>query len=91
VRAGIAGARGDRVGATRILAEAARAYDAADMALFAAVTRRRLGEMLGGTEGQELVAAADAWMAGQQIRNPSRATAVLVPGFPPTDRPNVAG
>jgi tRNA A-37 threonylcarbamoyl transferase component Bud32 len=83
LRAGAAAARGDRVGAARLLAEAARAFEAADMALYAAVARHRLGELVGGAGGQELVAAAEEWMAGQQIRDPGRATAVLAPGFPP--------
>jgi hypothetical protein len=80
VRAGIAAVRGDAPRAVALLTEAAAGFDAADMRLHAAAARRRLGGLLGGTEGEALVAKADAWMAGQQIRNPARLTATLAPG-----------
>jgi hypothetical protein len=51
------------------------------MGLHAACARRRLGEVLGGHAGRDLLAEADAWMAGQQIKNPGRMAAVLAPGF----------
>jgi hypothetical protein len=50
------------------------------MALYAAVSRRRLGELMGGPGGSDLVAAADEWMGGQGIVNPARMTQVLAPG-----------
>ena len=52
------------------------------MPLYAAVARRRLGALLGGDAGRDLVAQADSWMAGQGIVNPSRMTALFAPGFP---------
>jgi len=51
------------------------------MALHAAVTRRRRGELMGGEAGSGLVAAADAWMSGQAIRNPARMAQMLAPGL----------
>jgi hypothetical protein len=47
----------------------------------AAVSRRRLGELLGGESGRAIVADADSWMADQQIVNPIRTTAMYAPGF----------
>jgi hypothetical protein len=79
LRAGLAALRGDRTEAARLLGEAARALDAVDMGLFAAVARRRLGELLGGGEGQALLDAANTWMAGQKIQNPTRMTAAFAP------------
>jgi hypothetical protein len=81
VRAGIAACRGDRAPAIRLLADATQGYEAVDMALSAAGARRRHGELLGGQEGRDLVARADAWMAGQKIRNPARMTNTLAPGY----------
>jgi hypothetical protein len=81
IRAGVVAARGDSAGAVGLLKSAAARCDAADLALYAAAARRRLGELLGGDEGRNLVAQADVWMAGQQIRNPARMTAMLAPGF----------
>jgi serine/threonine protein kinase len=81
VRAGLAAARGDSKRAVALLAEAAAGFDAVDMRLYAAVSRRRLGELRGGDDGRALIAQADSWMAGQNIRNPVRMTAMLAPGF----------
>jgi serine/threonine protein kinase/tetratricopeptide (TPR) repeat protein len=84
LRAGLAACRGDRDGAIRLLAAATQGFESVDMALYAAGARRRHGELLGGAAGRDLVAAADAWMAGQLVRNPRRMTGLLAPGFPPT-------
>ncbi len=50
--------------------------------LYEAAARRRLGELLRGDEGRRMIAAADAWMTEQAIRNPARMAAALAPGFP---------
>ena len=81
IHAGIAAARGDAA-ATRAHLEAAIVQlDAADMALHAAVARRRLGQLQGGDQGQQQLGAAEAWMAQQGIKNPGRMSALLTPGF----------
>ena len=51
------------------------------MDLFAASTRRHLGQLRGGDLGRELVEQADGWMRSQLILNPSRMAACLAPGF----------
>jgi hypothetical protein len=82
LRAGVAALRGDKPGAARHLAEAADAFDAVNMGLFAAAARRRLGELLGGDEGRALADRADAWMANQKIKNPAHMAAAIIP-WPP--------
>ena len=80
LRAGVESSRGERDAALVHLVSAAEKFTAADMALHAAVARRRRGELLGGAEGAALVDAADAWMKNQSIRNPARMSAMLAPG-----------
>jgi hypothetical protein len=81
VRAGVAAVSGD-LGRARIrLLEAPGKFEALGLRLWASAARRRLGELLGGDEGRELVARADAWMTAQTIRDPARITAMLIPGF----------
>ena len=63
------------------LREAVDRFEACNMLLNAAVSRRRLGEMLGGVEGDSLVTQANAWMSTQGIRDPARWTAMYAPGF----------
>jgi hypothetical protein len=50
------------------------------MLLEAAVARRRLGELLGGDQGRELVRDADDWLAEQGVRDPVRTAAMHAPG-----------
>jgi eukaryotic-like serine/threonine-protein kinase len=81
IRAAIASLRNDPA-ARKKLNDAADAFQTADMRLYAAAVRRRLGRLIGGVEGRALIEQADAWMTGQTIRNPARMTAVFAPGFP---------
>jgi hypothetical protein len=80
IHAGAAATRGETEPALRYLESAEAGFTAAAMALHAAASRRRRGQLLGGDAGRELVAAADAWMTGQSIKAPDRMTAVLAPG-----------
>jgi tetratricopeptide (TPR) repeat protein len=81
LRAGVAARRRDRTGAVLLLREAVERLEAVDMHLHAAAARRRMGELLGGGEGRDLLARADAWMAAQTIANPARMTDLHAPGF----------
>jgi 1,2-phenylacetyl-CoA epoxidase PaaB subunit len=45
------------------------------------VARRQLGLLVAGDEGAALVAAADAFMRAQAVRDPGRVAATLAPGF----------
>jgi hypothetical protein len=50
------------------------------MGLHAAAARRRRGELIGGADGEALVREADAWMRGQDVRDPGRMAALIAPG-----------
>ena len=80
VRAGLASLLRGPEEALPLLEQAEAASEAADMALWAAVCRRRRGEVLGGDEGRALVAAADEWMRSETIKKPERWAAMLAPG-----------
>jgi serine/threonine protein kinase len=81
IRAGIASVEGNEDGARRLLSEAAAAFDAADMRLWAAAARRRLGQLQGGDEGHSLIEHANRWMTDQGVRRPDRIAAMYAPGF----------
>jgi hypothetical protein len=83
IKAGVAVRRGDVLKAEGLLTKAATSFDSVDMNLNAAVTRRRLGELIGGDRGRSLIEEADRWMAVQQIQDPARWTAMYAPGFSP--------
>jgi hypothetical protein len=81
VRAGIASRYGDKERAAKLLSEAAINFKSQDMELYAAASRRRLGEMVGGDHGYQLMTETTAWMASQRIKNPDAMTRMLAPGF----------
>jgi eukaryotic-like serine/threonine-protein kinase len=81
LEAGLASQRGDRERASAALANAAAGFDELEMAIFAASARRRLGELAGGSEGDELISRADSVMRAQQVVRPERIAAMLAPGF----------
>jgi tetratricopeptide (TPR) repeat protein len=81
LRAGIAATRDDRERAVPLLRAAIAGFDAADMALYAAASRRSLGTLLGGDEGRALVEQAETWMKSETVKNPAKMTAMLAPGF----------
>ena len=67
--------------AAAALLEAAEAsLRAQDLTPFAAATRRRRGQLLGGAAGQTLIADADAWLRTKGARTPARIAAMLLPG-----------
>jgi serine/threonine protein kinase/tetratricopeptide (TPR) repeat protein len=81
IRAGIARQRGDDARAISLAEKAAEAFDAVHMRLYAVAARRRLGEMIGGDRGRQLVAQTEEWMNKQQIKNPPRMMNMIAPGF----------
>jgi len=82
LRGGIAYVEGSTPLALRCLHDAAERFDRADMKLYAAVARRRIGTLQDDAPGHELRRQADEWMAAQHIKNPVCMTRMLAPGFP---------
>lgn len=80
IRAGVAVLRAEKDRARKLLERAATGFDSVDMALYAAATRRRLGELTGGGDGDRMVKISQQWMNAQQIKRPAKLTAMLLPG-----------
>jgi len=81
VQAGVAGLRNEKQAAINLLSRAHTGFEDAHMKLYAAVAKRRLGEMIGGAEGQRLKDESDRWMQEQKIKAPTRITRMLAPGI----------
>lgn len=79
LNAGIALARGRHDRAMTFYNDAARGFDALEMGLHAAASRRRHGELLGGEQGRELIHASIQRMLDQRVHNPERMAAMLAP------------
>jgi serine/threonine protein kinase len=80
VDAGIADVKGQRSRAMSALEEAIVGLDAAEDRLTAAAARMRLGEMR-GEEGRAVFEMGEAFMREQEVAEPSRMAAALVPGI----------
>jgi hypothetical protein len=81
IRAAVAHQRGEAEQATTLLSQAVGIFERADMRLYAAAARHRLGERLGSERGRQLVSEAETWMTEQRIKNPTAMTRMLAPGF----------
>ena len=81
VRATVAYQRGDRAKALGLLAQAIESFDLADIDLYEAVARRRLGQLLDDERGGPYIQEADEWMKKRQIKDPAALTRMMAPGF----------
>lgn len=81
VAAGAASLTGNKDTAIRLLQRACTRLQQEGMKLFAALGEYRLGQMLGGDEGHQLVQSAEAFIHAQHIVRPERWAAMLTPGF----------
>ena len=79
IYAGVAAFRKDWNCGVTHLNRAIESFTTSEMGLHAAVSRWRMGELLGGDRGTAIVAEARAWMTEQGIRNPARMTAMHAP------------
>jgi hypothetical protein len=77
----LANQQGDTSRAAAFARRALDGFEAADMALYAAAARRRLGELLAGDEGLQLINDSALWMTKQEIRNPVAVSNMMAPGF----------
>jgi predicted Ser/Thr protein kinase len=84
LKAGVAYLENDQGLALRLLHDAAQQFERADMKLYVAVTRRRIGALQSDAAGRACREHADAWFAAQDIKNPVAFTRMLAPGFPET-------
>jgi hypothetical protein len=82
LRAAIAWLEGSTPRAVRDLHAAVERFERADMNLYAAVARRRIGALQHDAAGRDMQRQADEWMAAQCIRNPACMTRMLAPGLP---------
>ena len=80
IRAAIAAGAGRPAEAISLLEKAEQELLTAEMRLYAAAARRRRGELSGGESGRALIASADEQMAAQDIVDPARIAAMLLPG-----------
>ena len=81
IRAGVANQRGDEATAVKLTEQALKEFEAIKMRLYAVAAGRRLGEMIGGDRGRELIAKTNRWMIKQQIKNPPKIMNLLAPGW----------
>jgi serine/threonine protein kinase len=81
IQSGVASLRNEKLAAISLLSKACAGFDEADMKLYAAVARMRLGQITSGPEGQRLTVEADQWMQEQKIKAPSKITRMLAPGI----------
>ena len=71
---------GDSARAIALFGQAEDGFVEAGMALHAVVARRRLGRLIGGSTGTNMVEESESWLRSQGVREPDRLTEVLAPG-----------
>jgi hypothetical protein len=89
LQAAIANVEGNTQMAAKHLRDAIDRFERADMNLYVAVARCRLGALQGGEAGRTLQRDGEEWMAAQSIKRPDFFTRMLAPGF--DDRVNSQG
>jgi eukaryotic-like serine/threonine-protein kinase len=67
--------------AINLLIQAEKDFEQLNMALYKAAVQHRLGSLLEGKKGEELIESANNWMKSQRICNIERMTEMLAPGF----------
>jgi hypothetical protein len=80
LRAGAANLSSQPAEARRYLGEAVEAFSAAHMGLYMHVAKRCLGALVGGEDGQAMIAEVDTWMDAEGIRAPAAVCRLFAPG-----------
>ncbi|MCA9670514.1 MAG: hypothetical protein KC503_33185, partial [Myxococcales bacterium] len=80
-RASVAQLEGHPARALSLLASAEASFEAANMGLYAACTRRVRGQQLRGDEGDALVSSTEAYMQRENVVSPERMVASIAPAF----------
>jgi hypothetical protein len=80
LEAGLALGAGQPELAAKQLRAAVEGFEQNDMTLHGAAARRRLGQLVGGDEGQALLAAGDAALRAQRVKNLEAMTEMLCAG-----------
>jgi serine/threonine protein kinase len=81
IRAGVLLAEGNQDEALPTLTSAEISLESLEMPLHAKVACWRRGALIGGTEGEALIASARTWMRDQRIEKPERLGWMLSPGL----------
>lgn len=76
------GIDGKRERAIELLRESITGFEDTAQYLNANAARMRLGEMLGGDEGAELIEQSLDWFEHQNVDDPVRLAHAMAPGFP---------
>lgn len=81
IAAGVLVQRDCRSAAVPLVRAALAGFEAADMSACAAVAAYRLGDLIGGSEGEAHAARFTEFMIEQDVRDPLSFAAMLAPGF----------
>lgn len=81
IRGSVAHLRDNDPMAREALEYAAQSFENVEMKLHSTAAWRRLGELMGGAAGQELINRSNATMKYERIRDPAAMTTMLIPGI----------
>ena len=81
MRAGVAALQGNDEAAVADLRQAIERASSRSMAIHVAAAQRRLAAIVGGSEGESLLADSDAFMQREGVVRPDRFTDMAAPGF----------
>jgi hypothetical protein len=81
IRASLAHFKGEDARTVVELERAIDHFQREDLHIFGQFARQRLGRLIGGDAGRELLAEHDRWVAEQGVVNPDAMAEVMAPGF----------